>query len=1726
MAAVTEQAQEHLAEKPEPLPNGSTNGNDKPQSPPDFGGRFDAPPAAAAAEYRPPYKPAYGPQRFMSGQSLSQAAGPTPTLNQLLQNNPPRPNYDNPQWQARPPFGYHQGPYRPPHPQQQPQQRPYLAGPGAPQQGPQYPPYPQRYPTPPGPGRPQQQPQQPYQPPPHQMPGAPYGSQMYGDGRGPQWGPQQQAPPQQQQPPQPQQSPVPPQGPGTPTPPQQQQQQYPPRPGQPATPNAHPPPDAGDQNSNDSSSGHGAAPGTPNSQQGLSSRPTPSPTGSTGSRSMSPAVQGQQQNIPIPPRPSSGQSEAPAARMSHSPIQAGYQPPYPKQAPYPQQYPPQQAAPQQPPPPPQQQQQPQPPPQQPPYAARPYYPPGPGPQYRANHQNQPQQQPPPGQYYPGWKQGGGQQPPPQRPHTPPNYLKQHLQNKMNFGYGGMGPPQQQQPQPMGPPPMVVSAPTVAPPPGPDESNGATSVITTGPDGTPLDDASQQSTLSNASAASNEDSGTPKRASKQEQLQPPQHQPPQQFQSPGVNSMHDDSFGEPPGNWPRTPASPPTNNNNIPSGPGNSNESSSSSTGPDKRLTQRRRLQKPDSMSKLYEMDENPERRPWLDKLLQFMEERNTPINACPTISKNTLDLFRLYYMVKERNGFMEVTKAKTWKDIAILLNVGSSSSAAYTLRKHYTKHLLPFECHFDRGGIDPQPIISQVEASTKKKPKPTSVPSPGSSNSQDSFPPPGSGSASMDGYGGAYPAYPPSGSSSGPGDFGSQQQAPRPSSTGDNVSASNPFDDPPPRHPHSSSSYGPPPPPPRGYQQQPGGYYDQQQYQRPPDFGQPQFGPGGQYQPRPMYPPYDAERAAYQQDPYQRWPSPAGYPPRPYPASPQQQQPQPPVPQPPSVAQPGQPPAPPVPAAVGVQPPAQPPQPQGFQQDAFYRPDQPYPQPPPPPQQPPPQQYPPGSPGAPNKTVMPPPQQPRRHPDFNKEQQPPPQQPYFGHQRPYAWSGQNSQFRPPPPGSFSGQQPPPGQWSQQPRGPQWDRFPPNAQGFQQPPQGQQWIQGSNMPMRPQRPAFRGPDQKAYPPVMMGGKPMQPFPPGQHKREHTFPPDSVEAALPVLYKRRRVGKADVAPVDAWRLMMSLKSGLLAESCWALDVLNVLLFDDQSVAYFGLNNLPGMLDVLLEHLRKSLADMFDESEEDANHNKKWYEAATREAKDVDLGCARPVDLNERVQVLSGRNGQNYSLVTRKGEKVSVIARDSDPFVDDSRRPWDDEEATEDALLRAPPGTGTVAGDGGDGMRYITGCFRAEFGNVPFVRLMPGEAKEKPPATPLQDPEPPPLSAEQIKQEEEEVETEKAATAKEEEEAEARAAEESTPTARLEVRDPAGSLKRKRMEDYEDEAYTRDEASLCVVSESQEGVARRCLCVLNVLRSLSFIPGNELELARSNAFLQLLGKLVALHHEHPPRPPRVRANYDRDDSDAECGADASCSSLAGEQEWWWSELHVIREAVLVMIANISGYLDLGQHPEDVSRPILDGLLHWVVCPAAYGQDSFPVSQLSPQRLALEALCKLCVTEANVDLLLATPPHSRLERLCSTLAKMLCRSEEQPLREFAVNMLHSLAAAASSAARIVAMQAPTVSLLLGFIEQAEQSALGVANQHGIQALRDNPEAMGTSLDMLRRAAATLLHLSRHRANRPLFVQQEQRLLTLVMSQILDQHVAAILARVLYQCSRAAECS
>lgn len=677
-----------------------------------------------------------------------------------------------------------------------------------------------------------------------------------------------------------------------------------------------------------------------------------------------------------------------------------------------------------------------------------------------------------------------------------------------------------------------------------------------------------------------------------------------------------------------------------------------------------------------------------------------------------------------------------------------------------------------------------------------------------------------------------------------------------------------------------------------------------------------------------------------------------------------------------------------------------------------------------------------------------------------------------------------------------------------------------------------------------------------------------KREVIFPPDSVEAVVPAVEKRRRLTKADVAPVDAWRIMMALKSGLLAETCWALDILNILLFDDNCIGYFGLQHMPGLLDLLLEHFQKSLSDIFDAPNAD---DEPWYAApvVTDDGSDS-FETEEPPDLENRLCMLST---ENYTLESRKGKPVIFKTREDDAFATDRRRKWDpDGDRVEDAVLEPWQFGGDTSFS-----NHVMPCFQGEFVHIPFARVI--RSRGDTPAVRIDSED---ISVDRdsrersarrvssvsekknskrtksihsvdsllrVKKEEVNGETPdesmmdeapageetiaqpRAATparnghdgAEDNLEAEPMELERDVETDRkpeLKVRDPAGVLKRRRLSDYEDECYTRDEPSLNLITESRDALAKRCIALSNILRGLTFVPGNESEFSRSGAFLALAGKLLLLHHEHAPRAARARAYERAGADDADCAA--CCSSLRGAAEWWWDTLAQLREDALVCCANIGGQVELARQPEAVARPLLDGLLHWAVCPAAAGEDALPcAAPLSPRRLALEALCKLCVTDANVDLVLATPPQSRLRRLCAVLARNLCRADDQVLREFSVNLLHYLAAADGAAARTVALQSPAVSQLVAFIEQAEQSALGVANKHGIAALRDNPDSMGTSLDMVRRAAGTLLHLARHPHNRALFLQQEQRLLSLVMSQILDQKVAAELAKVLFQCSR-----
>lgn len=327
-------------------------------------------------------------------------------------------------------------------------------------------------------------------------------------------------------------------------------------------------------------------------------------------------------------------------------------------------------------------------------------------------------------------------------------------------------------------------------------------------------------------------------------------------------------------------------------------------------------------------------------------------------------------------------------------------------------------------------------------------------------------------------------------------------------------------------------------------------------------------------------------------------------------------------------------------------------------------------------------------------------------------------------------------------------------------------------------------------------------------------------------------------------------------------------------------------------------------------------------------------------------------------------------------------------------------------------------------------------------------------------------------------------------------------------------EDEPHCPDEPPLCTKSSWQDSLSKRCICVSNIIRSLSFIPGNDTEMSKHPGLILILGRLLLLHHEHPERK-RIVPSYDKEEYHKEEEI-KPCS----RDEWWWDCLGLLRENTLVTLANIAGQLDLSIYPESICLPVLDGLLHWMVCPSAEAQDPFPSagphSQLSPRRLVLESLCKLSVQDGNVDLILATPPFSRQEKFFATLVRQVGERKMQVYREMAVAMLSNLARGDSSAARGIAIQRNSVGNLVGFLEDGIAMTQYHQNPHSLLHM-GHPPMEQPSVSMMCRAAKALLELAKVEENRPEFVLFESRLLDIAISSVLNVSVVAIICEVLF---------
>jgi hypothetical protein len=163
---------------------------------------------------------------------------------------------------------------------------------------------------------------------------------------------------------------------------------------------------------------------------------------------------------------------------------------------------------------------------------------------------------------------------------------------------------------------------------------------------------------------------------------------------------------------------------IPDDADSSNSSSSDSpsiSNEKRKKTSNYRKTPIDVFNKLREMGDEHERNIFVDRLQNLWDEYHVICRNLPSISKQTVDLYRLYLCIREQNGFeqfSQIAKNRHWRDIALKLNIPNSSSAAFNIKQKYIHlKLLHYECKYDREGIDPEPILAKIEKQQRKRSK-------------------------------------------------------------------------------------------------------------------------------------------------------------------------------------------------------------------------------------------------------------------------------------------------------------------------------------------------------------------------------------------------------------------------------------------------------------------------------------------------------------------------------------------------------------------------------------------------------------------------------------------------------------------------------------------------------------------------------------------------------------------------------------------------------------------------------------------------------------------------------------------------------------------------------------------------------------------------------------------------------------------------------------------------
>lgn len=102
------------------------------------------------------------------------------------------------------------------------------------------------------------------------------------------------------------------------------------------------------------------------------------------------------------------------------------------------------------------------------------------------------------------------------------------------------------------------------------------------------------------------------------------------------------------------------------------------------------------------------------QLYKFMDDRGTPINNCPMIGNEDIDLYRLFRAVYKMGGYNRVTNQNQWKSVTRRLSFSmQSNSSTYNLVKQaYKKFLHSFEDFYRKLGCT---MVNHPRGSIRKQ---------------------------------------------------------------------------------------------------------------------------------------------------------------------------------------------------------------------------------------------------------------------------------------------------------------------------------------------------------------------------------------------------------------------------------------------------------------------------------------------------------------------------------------------------------------------------------------------------------------------------------------------------------------------------------------------------------------------------------------------------------------------------------------------------------------------------------------------------------------------------------------------------------------------------------------------------------------------------------------------------------------------------------------------------